>query len=85
MKCYVAFGDNGVIIHANYNAALSYRKYIRAMNVRKFPDFQSAEEFALDHLSEVMPYYIRIPDHIVMDDLLTYSILKRNTENEIYD
>ena len=40
-------------------------------NNHPFPGTAGKTEFALDHLSEVMPYYIRIPDHIVMDDLLT--------------
>ena len=83
MKYYTAFGKNGVGLTTNYYKALSYNKYIRGMNVRSFPDRQSAEAYALDHLSEVMPYYIQIPEHLGINDLKTLSILKRDMG--IYD
>ena len=80
---YLAFGENGaVIVYGNYTYAQSFKQYLGKMNTRRFGSFEEAEQAMYDHLCEVMPYYIHIPEHFQVGELLTYSILKRRMAAE---
>lgn len=77
MAYYVLFGYNGVIIQENYYKTLKCQEYIKKSTMKKFSTFEEAEQAALDHLAAILPYYISIPNHIELNDMITKNKLYR--------
>ena len=77
MAFYVVRGSNGVIIQVNYGKAVWCQKYIHNSKLKKFKCFEEAEQAALDHLAEIVPYYIPIPEHIEVNEMVTRARLNR--------
>lgn len=77
MAFYVVRGCNGVIIKENYGSAVRCQNYIHKSTIKKFDYFDLAERAALDHLTEIIPYYIPIPDHIEVNEMVTKARLDR--------
>ena len=82
MSYYVVRGCNGVIIQENYGKAWSCQKYIKKSTVKKFSTFEEAEQVALDHLAAIVPYYIQIPNHIGLNDMITKNKLYMASKGE---
>ena len=82
MAYYVLRGYNGVIIQENYYKVLKCQEYIKKSTMKKFSTFEEAEQVALDHLAAIMPYYIPIPDHIELNDMITKNKLYRASKGE---
>ena len=82
MQCYVVTGDNGVIIQQYYSQAYKCRAYLRKNRIKKYDSFEEAEEVALDHLSNIAPYYIQIPTSIKLNELVTIAKLHRAQQSE---
>lgn len=77
MTYYLVRGCNGVIIQEIYGKAVNCQKYIHKSNIKKFQCFGEAEQAALEHLEEIVPYYIPIPTHIEVNELITRARLDR--------
>ena len=77
MKFYVVKGLNGVIIQEYYAKALKCQNYIKKSTIKKFDSFEDAEQAALDHLAVIVPYYIPIPEHIEVNEMVTRAKLDR--------
>lgn len=82
MAYYLLRGYNGVIIQENYYKVLKCQEYIKKSTMKKFSTFEEAEQAALDHLAAIMPYYIPIPDHIELNDMITKNKLYRASKGE---
>lgn len=73
---YVTVGNNGGIITGDYERALLCRKYMRGhVYIRKFFDFEEAEEYLLDHMMEIVPFGCPIPEHCEPNQMLTIKKL----------
>lgn len=77
MSYYLVSGDNGIIIHQYYNKAFVCRNCFRRNKIKKYDTFEEAEDAALDHLSDILPYYIPVPERVKLDEMLTVSKLVR--------
>ena len=77
MKSYLVRGDNGVIIHRNYASAERCLPYLRRGIIKRYDSFAEAEEAALEHLSEIVPYYAHIPNGLRIDQMVTVAKLLR--------
>lgn len=77
MKCYLVSGDNGVIIHQYYDRAKRCQHCFRRSNVKRYDSFEAAEHAALDHLSEIVPYYLQTPARLELDQMITIAGLLR--------
>ena len=73
MKCYLVRGDNGVIIHKDYASATRCLYCFRHGIIKRYDSFAEAEEAALEHLSEIVPYYARIPNGLRIDQMVTVT------------
>lgn len=74
--CYVTVGNNGGILTEDYERALLCRKYLRGhVYIRKFFDFEEAEEYLLDHMMEIVPFGCAIPEHCEPNQMLTVKKL----------
>lgn len=79
MAYYMAFGSNGVIVVNSWGRVLNTRKYLIGNNNRKYDTYREAEKAALEHLRDIAPEYLSLPDHIVLNRMLTLNQL-----NEMY-
>lgn len=78
MKFYVVKGTNGVIIiQGIYAKAVKCQNYIKKSTIKMFDSFEDAEQAALDHLAVIVPYYIPIPEHIEVNEMVTRAKLDR--------
>lgn len=77
MSYYLVSGDNGIIIHQYYNKAYACRNCFRRNRIKKYETFEEAEAAALDHLSDILPYYIPVPEHVRLDEMLTINRLSK--------
>ena len=77
MFYYLTKGLNGVIIQEYYAKALECQNYIKKSTIKKFNSFEDAEQAALDHLAVIVPYYIPIPEHIEVNEMVTRAKLDR--------
>ncbi len=75
MKRYLVRGDNGVIIHKDYASAIRCLYCFKRGIIKRYDSFAEAEEAALEHLSEIVPYYVRIPNRLKMDQMVTVTKL----------
>lgn len=50
--------------------------------MKKFSTFEEAEQAALDHLAAILPYYIPVPTHIEINDMITKNKLYRASKGE---
>ena len=82
MAYYVLFGNNGTIIQENYYKTLKCQEYIKKSTKKKFSTFEESEQAALDHLAVIVPYYIPIPDHIELNQMITKNKLYRASKGE---
>lgn len=82
MACYLLRGENGVIIHYNFYRAEDCKRYIRKGRIKKYECFEEAEAAALEHLENIVPYYIQIPDHIKMNEMITRAKLFREDKEK---
>ena len=83
MAYYLVRGNNGVIIHYNYFKAQECQRYIHKSTIKKFDLFEDAENVALEHLSEIIPWYIPIPDHLEVNEMVTRAKLDRARKGEL--
>ena len=71
---YVAVGDNGGVIADSYDRALLCKKYLRGhIWVKKQPNFEEAEAYLLDHITEKAPFGCPIPDHFSLNKVITFK------------
>lgn len=78
MKCYyLVTGSNGVIIKETYLQAYHCRMYLRQNRIKKYQSFEEAETAALEHLQNITPYYIPIPDSVQLNQMITVSGLRK--------
>ena len=77
MAFYLVRGNNGVIIQESYGKALKNQKYIHDSKIKKFEYLEDAEQAANDHLMVIIPYYIPIPEHIEVNEMITKARLDK--------
>lgn len=77
MAFYLVKGINGIIIQEYYAKALKCQNYIKKSTIKRFDSFEDAEQAALDHLAAIVPYYIPIPEHIEVNEMVTKAKLDR--------
>ena len=76
---YIAVGDNGGVVASNYERALLYKTCLRGHKyVKKFSDFEEAEDYVLDHIAEKAPFGCPIPMHCKINEIIFISKLMRD-------
>ena len=75
---YLLRGQNGIVIKEGYGKALGAQKYLVKPTFKKYEVFEEAESAALEYLSNIVPYYIPLPDKIGLDEFVTKNKLYRS-------
>ena len=69
---YVTAGENGGIITGAYTNALLCGHYMCGeVFILEFGDFESAEEYLLEHLAEVAPPGCLLPEHCRLNEMVS--------------
>ena len=69
---YVTAGGNGGIITGAYANALLCGHYMCGeVFILEFGDFESAEEYLLEHLAEVTPPGCLLPEHCRLNEMVS--------------
>lgn len=74
---YLLRGQNGIVIKEGYGKALGAQKYLIKPTMKKYEVFEEAEAAALEHLTDIVPYYIPLPANIRLDEFVTRNKLYR--------
>lgn len=77
---YLTYGSNGCIIHQFFSRARACQYCFRKSNIKRFDTFEEAEAAALEHLGEVLPYYVPLPERVKYNEMMTVSKLVREFE-----
>lgn len=78
---YLLRGQNGVVIKEGYGKALGAQKYLIKPTMKKYEVFEDAESAALEHLADIVPYYIPLPSNIRLDEFVTKNKLYREYQD----
>lgn len=71
---YLLRGHNGIVIKEGYGKALGAQKYLIKPTMKKYEVFEEAEAAALEHLTDIVPYYTA---NIRLDEFVTRNKLYR--------
>mgnify|MGYP000510738718 CR=1 FL=1 len=78
-RYYSVIGNNGGVVASSYDRALHYKQYLRGhVYTKKFSDFEEAEEYTLDHISEKAPFGCPIPLHCKINEIIFISKLLKS-------
>lgn len=77
-KLYVITGRNGVGMVSSFSSVEYNRRYFAAFNCKGFKLYREAEEYALEHLSEIAPLNAIIPRKIDINQLIFVKNLVRD-------
>lgn len=77
MPYYLVRGNNGVIIHYNYFKAQECQRYLRKSTIKKYDLIKEAEKAGLEHLEEILPYNVLLPEHLEVNEMVTIAKLAR--------
>ena len=75
MAYYMAHGENGVIVVNSWKQVLKTRKYLIGNNNKKYETYREAETAALNHLRDIAPDYLPLPEHLVLNKMVTINQL----------
>ena len=74
---YLVKGSNAVAVVQTWPQALRIKKYFKG-----YETYDEANADGLDHLSEITPYYIPLPDFLELGKVVAVSALSRNYQNK---
>lgn len=79
---YVVTRDNGGIIVWNYEKAYKCRIYFGHSKIKKYNTFAQAEQALVEHLKDILPHWLPVPEKIDMNDFLTVKNLRKEFQNQ---
>ena len=79
---YLVKGSNAVAVVQSWSHALRIQKYFKGFNSKGYDTYEAANEAGLEHLSELTPYYIPLPDYLALGKVVAVSALSRNYQNK---
>lgn len=81
---YALTGSNGVMVADSFESARTCQRYIRASKIRKYNCIEDAEDAALEHLMDILPYEGEMPNSLPINRVVTIKQCLRK-ESEDYD
>lgn len=76
-RYYLAFGDNAVAVVQTWAQLNRIRKYFIGFNCRGYDTYDAANAHGLEHLAEITPSYIPLPEHLTLGKVVAVSSLNR--------
>ena len=76
---FLVKGRNAVAVVQSWSQAKRIEKYFKGVNYKGYDTYDEANEAGLEHLSEITPSYIPLPDYLALGKVVSVSGL-----NEAY-
>ena len=76
-KFYLVKGFNAVAVAQSWNQAQKIRKYFKGVNVKGYNTYDEANEAGLEHLAEIAPSYLPLPEHLTLGRVVAVSSLNK--------
>ena len=79
---YLVKGSNAVSVVQSWSQAKRIEKYFKSISFKGYDTYDEANADGLEHLSEITPYYIPLPDFLELGKVVSVSALNRNYQNK---
>lgn len=79
---YLVKGSNAVAVVQTWPQALRIKRYFKGFNTKGYDTYDEANADGLDHLSEITPYYITLPEFLELGKVVAVSALNRKYQNK---
>ena len=79
---YLVKGSNAVAVVHSWSQAKRIEKYFKSVNFKGYDTYDEANADGLEHLSEITPYYIPLPEFLELGKVVSVSALNRNYQNK---
>lgn len=79
---YLVKGSNAVAVVQSWSQAKRIQKYFKGFNCKGYDTYDESNEAGLEHLSEITPYYIPLPDYLELGKVVSVSALNRKYQNK---
>ena len=74
---YLVKGFNAVAVAQSWNQAQKIRKYFKGVNFKGYNTYDEANEAGLEHLTEIAPSYLPLPEHLTLGRVVAVSSLNK--------
>lgn len=74
---YLVKGSNAVAVVQSWSHALRIQKYFKGFNSKGYDTYNEANEAGLEHLSEITPYYIPLPEYLELGKVVSVTSLNK--------
>ena len=74
---YLVKGSNAVAVVQSWNQAKRIQRYFKGFNCRCCDSYDEANEAGLEHLSEITPYYIPLPEYLELGRVVSVTSLNK--------
>ena len=79
---FLVKGSNAVSVVQSWSQAKRIEKYFKSISFKGYDTYDEANADGLEHLSEITPYYIPLPDFLELGKVVPVSALNRNYQNK---
>ena len=76
-RYYLAYGDNAVAVVQTWAQINRIRKYFVGFNCRGYATYDEANTDGLEHLAEIAPSYLPLPEHLTLGRVVAVSSLNK--------
>ena len=74
---YLVKGSNAVGVVQSWSHALRIQKYFKGFNSKGYDTYDAANEAGLEHLAEIAPSYLPLPEHLTLGRVVAVSSLDK--------
>ena len=74
---YLVKGSNAVAVVQSWPLALRIQKYFKGFNSKGYNTYDEANEAGLEHLAEIAPSYLPLPEHLTLGRVVAVSSLNK--------
>lgn len=74
---YLVKGSNAVAVVQSWSHALRIQKYFKGFNSKGYDTYDEANEAGLEHLAEIAPSYLPLPEHLTLGRVVAVSSLNK--------
>lgn len=76
-KFYLVKGFNAVAVAPSWNRAQKLQKYFQGVNFKGYNTYDEANEAGLEHLAEIAPSYLQLPEFLPLGRVVAVSSLNK--------
>lgn len=74
---YLVKGSDAVAVVQSWPHALRIQKYFKGFNSKDYDTYDEANEAGLEHLAEIAPSYLQLPEHLTLGRVVAVSSLNK--------